>query len=170
MNNYQENRIGRPQLFFLVILRMVIGWHFLYEGISKLMNVNWSSHSYLMDSQGFAADVFYWMAGHPVILKCVDFINIWGLIAIGIGLICGFLTQTATWSAIILLTFYYLSHPALITAKYAVPSEGSYLIINKIIIEIAALLVLLVFRTGHIIGIDRLLGNYYCRRNKKLSE
>ncbi|SVB00541.1 uncharacterized protein METZ01_LOCUS153395, partial [marine metagenome] len=26
------------QLFGLVILRILIGWHFLYEGISKLVN------------------------------------------------------------------------------------------------------------------------------------
>jgi len=31
------------QLIGLVILRILIGWHFLYEGISKLVNPYWSS-------------------------------------------------------------------------------------------------------------------------------
>jgi thiosulfate dehydrogenase [quinone] large subunit len=35
--------------------------------------------------------------------------------------------------------------------------EGSYLLINKTLIEMVALIVLLYFPTGKVIGIDRLL-------------
>ena len=31
------------QLTVLVVLRILIGWHLLYEGIAKLLNPNWSS-------------------------------------------------------------------------------------------------------------------------------
>jgi thiosulfate dehydrogenase [quinone] large subunit len=41
--------------------------------------------------------------------------------------------------------------------------EGSYLIVNKILIEMIALAVLFVFPTGKRIGIDRLI----CRKNRK---
>ena len=39
------------QLIGLVILRILIGWHFLYEGISKLVNPYWSSAAYLLDGK-----------------------------------------------------------------------------------------------------------------------
>ena len=40
------------QMTIFVILRVAIGWHFLYEGITKVLNPNWSSIGYLMDSKG----------------------------------------------------------------------------------------------------------------------
>ena len=39
------------QFYGLVTLRFLIGWHFLYEGISKLLNPYWSSAAYLLDSK-----------------------------------------------------------------------------------------------------------------------
>ena len=39
------------QFYGLVVLRVLIGWHFLYEGISKLINPYWSSAAYLLDSK-----------------------------------------------------------------------------------------------------------------------
>ena len=35
----------------LTILRLLVGWHFLFEGISKLALPGWSSASYLMESK-----------------------------------------------------------------------------------------------------------------------
>jgi thiosulfate dehydrogenase [quinone] large subunit len=37
------------------------------------------------------------------------------------------------------------------------PTEGSYLIVNKILIELAALLVILAYPTGQVFGLDRFL-------------
>lgn len=145
------------QATLLVLLRILIGWHFLYEGVVKLMNPNWSSVGYLMDSKGIFADLFFSMAGNTSVVQVVDFLNIWGLIAIGLGLILGFFTQIATICGIVLLSFYYLSHPAFVGAKYVLPNEGSYLFVNKTLIEIFAMAVLLVFPTGKISGLDRLI-------------
>lgn len=148
---------SKTQQNLLVALRMLIGWHFLYEGVVKLWNPNWSAGGYLQDSAGLFKNLFYWMAGNSSVLSAVDFINVWGLVLIGLGLIVGLFTRWALIGGIVLLAFYYLSHPALIGIKYALPSEGSYLLVNKNLIEMAALAVLLVFPTSHIIGLDRFL-------------
>jgi thiosulfate dehydrogenase [quinone] large subunit len=145
---------SKTQRNLLVALRMLIGWHFLYEGIVKLWNPNWSAGGYLVDSAGIFKGLFLWMAGNPSILKIVDVLNVWGLILIGLGLILGLFTRWAVIGGIILLAFYYLSHPALINVNYALPSEGSYLFVNKNLIELVALAVLLVFPTGHLVGLD----------------
>ena len=151
-----ESNYTRTQQTILVILRMLIGWHFLYEGIVKLWNPNWSAGGYLADSAGMFKKLFYWMAGNSSVLEVVDFLNVWGLILVGLGLITGFLTRWAVVGGIILLAFYYFSHPPLINTDYALPSEGSYLFVNKNLLEIFALATLLVFPTGHI-GLDRFL-------------
>ena len=145
---------SNSQIFWLVTLRVVIGWHFLYEGVVKLANPNWSSAGYLMDSQGFLKGFFYWLASDPTMLSVVDFLNVWGLVLIGLGLILGSFTRIATIGGIILLAFYYLSHPPFLNLEYALPGEGAYLIINKTLIELIALWVLLLFPTGKQIGLD----------------
>ncbi len=145
------------QLWALVILRVASGWHFLYEGISKLLNPNWSSLGYLMDSEGIFEGMFHALAGNATALNIMDFMNVWGLILIGAALIVGLLTRTALISGIVLLAFYYLSHPAIIGVSYAIPSEGSYLWVNKNLIELFALWVLLAFPTWKSLGLDRFI-------------
>ena len=145
------------QLPVLVILRVAIGWHFLYEGITKLINPNWSSLGYLMDSKGLFSGLFHSMAGNPTMLSILDFLNIWGLIFIGAGLIVGLFTKAASISGMVLLGFYYLSHPALIGVNYAIPSEGNYLWINKNLLEFLALWVVVLFPTWKEVGIDRFI-------------
>jgi thiosulfate dehydrogenase (quinone) large subunit len=145
------------QKIALVALRLAIGWHFLYEGLVKLANPNWSSASYLLDSGGFLKQFFFNLAANPNVLKVVDFMNIWGLILIGLGLILGLFTRAAIISGMVLMICYYLSHPPFIGMKYAVPGDGSYLVINKIVIETLALSVLLMFPTWKEWGIDKYL-------------
>ena len=141
----------------LVVLRVLIGWHFLYEGFVKLLNPNWSSVGYLLDSEGFLSGFFETIASNPNSLAVADFLNMWGLIAIGLGLMLGCLTRVAIISGITLLAFYYLSHPPFIGLKYSMPTEGSYLIVNKILIELFALVVLYLFPSSRQIGLDKFL-------------
>ena len=156
---------SKIQIFWLVVLRVVIGWHFAYEGLSKLSNPNWTSAGYLLDSQGFMQNFYFALANNPFCLQIVDFMNVWGLIAIGLGLILGLFSRFALWSGILLLALYYLSHPPFTGLTYAMPMEGSYLIVNKTLIEMVAMVVLLCFPTSRIIGLDRLI--FGSKKHKK---
>lgn len=145
------------QLTALVILRVLIGWHFLYEGIVKVLNPYWSSAGYLLESQWIFSGFFTSIVANPTALKIVDFLNMWGLIAIGLGLIAGCLTRAASIAGLIMIFFYYVCIPPFIGFKYTMPAEGSYLIVNKNIIEFFALVALTIFPTGNIIGLDRFI-------------
>ncbi len=153
----KEGEYSNIQLSFLVALRVLIGWHFLYEGITKLANPDWSAFGFLNDSGWILSGFFQSMANNPGVLKVVDFLNVWGLILIGFSLILGFLSRPAILGGIILLAMYYLSHPPFVGIEYAIPSEGKYLWVNKNLIELAALMVLYVFPTSRKIGLDRFI-------------
>ena len=163
MNNQSSDRPGSIppysflQLSSLVLLRLLIGWHFLYEGFAKVFNENWTAAPFLLDSKWIFSGIFKYMAQTPAILSMVDFSNKWGLIAIGLGLMTGTLTRTASVFAILLLALYYFATPPFIGFTYLVPMEGSYMIVNKNMVEACALLVLIIFPTGHIVGLDRLI-------------
>ena len=38
--------INNAQLYGLVFLRVIVGWHILYEGVAKLINPYWSSAAF----------------------------------------------------------------------------------------------------------------------------
>jgi thiosulfate dehydrogenase [quinone] large subunit len=148
---------SRFQTVALVTLRMVIGWHFLYEGLAKLTNPYWTSAGYLAESKWWFSGIFLDIAASPTVLTAVDYINIWGLILIGVGLMLGLFTRAATIAGIALLALYYLAAPPFVGLTYAMPTEGTYLIVNKVLIELIALVALLAFPTGRVLGIDRLI-------------
>ena len=158
-----DKKYSNWQLAALVTLRVLIGWHFLYEGITKLMNPFWSAANFLLESKWIFAGIFKGIAGNPSVLSVVNILNTWGLIFIGLGLILGCLSRTATVAGMGLILLYYICNPPFTGLYYAIPSEGNYLIVNKNLIEMAALFVLLLFPTGNIIGLDRF---FYKLRSK----
>lgn len=50
--------IGRTAVFLLVLLRISIGWHFLYQGYWKLQNPDFSSAGFLGQAKGPLGDYF----------------------------------------------------------------------------------------------------------------
>lgn len=140
----------------LVALRIAIGWHFLYEGMAKLFVPDWSSYNYLLNSRWIFSGFFQWLANTPALLKIVDFLNVWGLILIGLGLFLGVFTRVAAAAGILLLSFYYLASPPLLGMDFGVPVEGHYLIVNKNLIELVALVLFLIIPSRWIPGVDRL--------------
>lgn len=153
----RSRAIASWQWAALILLRVIIGWHFLYEGLAKIFNPYWSSASYLVEAKWLFSDFFTSIVAKPHWLRIVDFLNISGQIAIGLGLITGFLVTPACIAGIVLLALYYLACPPIVGFKSSMPAEGSYLIVNKNLVELASLLVLSLFPTGRVAGLDRLL-------------
>jgi thiosulfate dehydrogenase (quinone) large subunit len=155
------------QLTALVALRFLIGWHILYEGFSKVLIPNWSSFGFLKESKWIFAGFAKFVMSHDNVLSFVDFLNTWGLIAIGLGLIFGLFTRMASISGALLLLLYYLNNPPLIGLEYSVPTEGNYLVVSKTLIESVSLVVLALFPTGNIFGLDMFVEKYKNLRNKR---
>ena len=93
----------------ITVLRIAIGWHFLYEGLIKLINEEWSAASYLNNTYGFFSGLYHWLAESPIRIEVVDFLNIWGLILIGLALFIGLCAQWASIVGALLLTLYYFA-------------------------------------------------------------
>ena len=154
-----SNVIDNLQLYGLVTLRILIGWHLLYEGIAKLLNPYWSSAAFLLDAKWIFSGVAEWMVATPSILSLVDNLNIWGLTLIGACLMLGLFGRHVSLAGMLLVLVYYLFTPSFWWLEYARPGEGSYLVVNKNLIEACALFVIYLFPTSKIIGLDRLLFN-----------
>ena len=151
----------------LLCLRLAVGWHFFYEGFAKLLTPSWTSAPYLLLARGIFSGFFHWLASSPGLVRTVDLLNIWGLILIGLALILGCFSRFASASGIVLLALYYLAHPPLIQTDYRIPLEGHYLLVNKNVVELLALVIFLVLPAGTLWGLDRLVRRWRSGRAAK---
>jgi TonB family protein len=61
----EDGKLSRASMIAITLLRVVVGWHFLYEGIAKLTSPSWSAAGYLKQARGPFADLFKWLANQP---------------------------------------------------------------------------------------------------------
>lgn len=125
----------------ITLFRVAIGWHFLYEGISKLAEKDWTAAGYLTNATGPFSGFYQWM-GSSSLLPVIDFLNVYGLILIGLALFLGIALRIAACSGILLLALYYFAYPPF-GGNIFNTSEGNLFVVNRIFIEAVALLVLL---------------------------
>jgi len=149
--DFNKGAISRLTLTFI---RAAIGWHFLYEGISKLFMENWSAQAYLANATGFLSGFYHGIAASESLVGAVDFLNIFGLIIIGLALFLGLFVRFASLAGILLLLLYYFAYPPWGTSLFG-SVEGHFFIVNRNFIE-AFLLLWFVLSGDKGYGIDRL--------------
>jgi uncharacterized membrane protein YphA (DoxX/SURF4 family) len=154
----------RTEIWIFTILRIFVGWHFLYEGIAKLFNPNWSSASFLMESKWLFSGFFHWLISSDTTLRAVDFLNTWGLLVIGFCLFVGLLTRIASISGALLLITYYIANPPF--AYSAIPSTSHFYIINYNLIEAFVLIGLASLPKDYLWGLHRLILLYHSKRKE----
>jgi thiosulfate dehydrogenase (quinone) large subunit len=159
------DQLSVAQRTSLVVLRTLIGWHFLYEAYYKIALPGWSntgtplgrwtSAGYLRAASGPIGRLFQRLIENGWIGWIDNAVKI-GLLLIGLSLILGLYTRLGATAAFLLLILFYVV--AIPLAGIQQPgSEGAYLVVNKTLIEAAAVSVLLFFNTGQIAGLDLLL-------------
>ena len=161
-----DMKLSRGAMIAITALRVFVGWHFLYEGIAKLTAPSWSAAGYLKQARGPLADLFRDLASRPNLLANADLITMWGLTIVGVCLILGLLTRLASLGGIAFILLFYLCNPPFIGYFYSIPTEGSYLIVNKNLVELCALVVIMVTGSGRFAGLDRILHGLFARRRR----
>ena len=141
------------QRFALVVLRTLIGWHFVYEGYFKLLRPAWgrdgapldawTSAGYLRGATGPLATTFH-SIGNASWVGWLDVGIALALLLVGLSLMLSVFTRLGCAGALVLLTLFYVS--AIPTSGLPeARTEGAYLFVNKNLIEAAAVLVVMLF-------------------------
>jgi thiosulfate dehydrogenase [quinone] large subunit len=155
---------SRGPMIAITALRVFVGWHFLYEGLAKLTAPSWTAAGYLKQARGPLAEQFRWIATQPDMLANANLITMWGLTLVGLFLILGLFTRLASLAGIGFILMFYFATPPFIGYFYSIPSEGSYLIVNKNLVEVGALAVIFMTRSGLFAGLDRIVHGLIARR------
>jgi len=153
----EEAKLSRSAMIAIIFLRIVIGWHFLYEGITKLTSPSWSAIGYMRASRGPFAALFKSIANNPQMLDNANLITMYGLTVVGVLLMLGLFTRLAAICGIGFILLFYLCNPPFVGYFYSIPTEGTYLVVNKNLVELCALAVVLLTRSGLAAGLDRIV-------------
>ena len=128
-----------PAKVFLFGLRISLGWLFLYAGITKLINPEWSAGGFLGGAKSLTG-LYAWF-GSDQMLPFINFINEWGLTLLGVSLILGAFVRISAPLGALLMILYWI--PRLQGFK---PDANSFIVDSHIIYA----LVLLFFATFHV--------------------
>ncbi|GEM_PF-41894 len=128
---FQTIKWQDQQPLMFTLLRIGIGWHFLWEGLVKLANPAWTAEGYLTGSWGPFAPLFQRIATltleeTPILSRFVteataevqwllgfaDFLMPWLLVLAGIGLMLGLFTRAAIVIAMMLLLAFIAAAPS----------------------------------------------------------
>lgn len=127
----------------VVSLRLIMGWLFLYSGITKVLDPEWTASGYLMhavpEGNPFAG-IWTTLAGIPL----VDILFQFGLTLVGLGLILGAFTRwNAFWGSVMMLLIWASSLPL---------EHG--IVVDEHIVYIVVLFGLSAVGAGRIAGLD----------------
>ncbi len=169
MASEPSGRSRKTVQFIFTAIRILIGWHFLYEGMAKIFSP-WSSAGYLLESQWLFSGLFHAIASNPGMLQLADLLTIIGLIGVGISLLLGFFTRLSSGVGAFLILLFYIANPPFIGYLSETTGEGHYLIVNKQLIEMAVLLLFIFLPKNFFLGIDRLVSRILKNRRKVIPE
>ncbi|WP_458186147.1 DoxX family protein [Haladaptatus sp. NG-WS-4] len=141
--------------WFVLALRLMMGYAFLHAGWVKIMESGWSATGYLTNAVPEASPfygTFQWMG---TTAWFADFLAIavpWGELLIGVALLVGaFVRLAAFWGAFMMLMFYFGNW------------EIEHGIINGDFAYMLVFLAVAAFGAGHILGLDTLIEQYEIR-------
>jgi thiosulfate dehydrogenase [quinone] large subunit len=129
---------------FTLLLRLTMGWIFIYAGIDKVVT-NFNASGYLL--HGTSGPLTFWfhsLGSNQAALDVINPLVIWGEILIGATLVLGIFTRGGLfWGSVILMMFYLSQWP---------PANNPFMGYHLVYILILGLLGAL--GAGRIIGLD----------------
>lgn len=147
-----EGRAHSLSAWFVLALRLVLGFAFLYSGVEKIVGG--------FDAQGYLANVaatngnplegmFYWMSQTPWFIDVVNVAVPWGEAAIGLGIMVGLLTRLAAFFGALLMLLFYFGNWNM--EHGPINSDVMYMLV---FLSVAA------FGAGRILGLDSYIEQY----------
>ena len=89
------------------------------------------------------------------------------MILVGLGLILGLFTRWAAAGGTLMLFFYFVAYPPIPGYMFGVPVEGSYLWVNRNLIELFALAVFIFISREYHYSLDRLIERWREEKARK---
>lgn len=144
--------MSKYQKLSLFLLRLSLGWIFLYSGVTKILNPAWTATGYLKGAGNFAP--LYNLFAQNI--DIINFLNSWGQAAIGLALILGLVLRPAAVFGILMMILYYIP---ILNFPYVGKGTTSFLV-DQHIIFILVFFLLFTFDGGKYYGLKTPIKKY----------
>jgi thiosulfate dehydrogenase [quinone] large subunit len=139
--------------WFVLALRLMMGYAFLYSGATKVLEGGFTAQGYLVHAAGTNGNplegMFVWMGSTSWFVAFANVAVPWGEVLIGLGLLVGALVRLAAlFGALMMLLFYF--------GNWSV--EHGF--INGDFAYMLVFLAVAAFGAGRILGLDALVERY----------
>ena len=140
--------------WFVLALRLMIGYAFLYSGYTKIVAADpFNAGGYLTHSAAAngnpLAGVFAWMGSTPWFVEFTSIAVPWGELLIGLGLIVGALVRLAAFFGALMMLMFYFGNWDM--AHGFINGDFAYMLV---FLAVAA------FGAGRILGLDAFIERY----------
>ena len=128
--------MAKHKLTYLFLLRIAFGWLFLYSGLIKILNPNWTALEYIKNAQTLS--FFYQWFSSSQNIGFVNILNEWGQLLIGLSLISGVFVRGASIGGTLLIVLYYLpilNFPLVGTHSFLVDEHIIYILVFLVLFE-----------------------------------
>ncbi|WP_436923583.1 DoxX family protein [Halosimplex amylolyticum] len=139
--------------WFVLSLRLMMGWAFAYSGFTKIAAGGFDSGGYLTHSAATNgnpfASVFAWMGSTPWFVEFANVAVPWGELFIGLGLLVGALVRLAAFFGALMMLMFYFGNWSI--EHGVINGDFAYMLV---FLAVAA------FGAGRILGLDQYIENY----------
>jgi thiosulfate dehydrogenase [quinone] large subunit len=138
--------------WFVLALRLMMGYAFLHAGVSKLLTWPFDAAGYLVGAAGNSgsplAGLYVWMGTTPWFVEFVNLAVPFGQVAIGLGLLVGAFTRLAAFFGAFMMLMFYFGNWSV--EHGFVNGDFAYMIVFLTVAALGA---------GRILGLDQLIEN-----------
>lgn len=132
---------------FVLAFRLLMGWVFLYAGLSQVLSHDFSTSQFLSHTKTFHA--LYEPLTSPVIAPYLTFAVSWGHLLIGLSLVSGLLVRVSGPFGVALMLTYWTAH-----MDFPYIESQVNLLIDYHIVYALLIAWLVVANAGHAFGLD----------------
>jgi thiosulfate dehydrogenase [quinone] large subunit len=139
--------------WFVLALRLMMGYAFLHAGVSKLIAAEpFSAAGYLVGAAGNSgsplAGMYVWMGTTPWFVDIVNVAVPYGQVAIGLGLLVGGFTRLAAFFGAFMMLLFYFGNWSV--EHGFVNGDFAYMVVFLTVAALGA---------GRILGLDQIIEN-----------
>ncbi|WP_313693378.1 DoxX family protein [Halorarum halobium] len=139
--------------WFVLALRLMMGYAFLYSGWTKILGGSFDAQGYLLNATvangSPLVGLFTWMGQTGWFVEIVNVAVPWGELLIGLGLLVGAFTRLAAFFGALMMLLFYFGNWSV--AHGVINGDFAYMLV---FLAVAA------FGAGRILGLDAVIENY----------
>ena len=139
---------------FVFVFRLLIGWVFLYAGLSQVLSHDFTTTQFLAHTKTFHS--LYEPLTSPVIAPYLTFAVSWGHLLVGLSLVSGLLVRVSGPFGVALMLTYWTAH-----MDFPYIESHVNLLVDYHIVYAALITWLVVANAGHAFGLDGWVGQKF---------